>query len=326
MTTVITGASGHIGAALTRAFNQENQPIRVLVHQEDEALKGVSAQLLHGDVLDFASLKSAFDGAQTVFHLAAVISISGDPDGRLTKVNVGGTKNVIQACLECKVKRLVHFSSIHALNGYPPDIPVDENRAPATGPKAYPYDRSKALAEQAVLEAVANRGLDAVIVNPTGVIGPYDFKLSQMGRLLLDLAEGRLFALVDGGFDWVDVRDVANAAMALAQKGRSGERYLLPGHYLHLRALAKLVEDHTGVPAPRMVFPMWAARLVAPFALYYARLFKQDPLFTPESLGALRGNHQILGQKAADEIGYTPRLIDQTIKDTLDWFSEAGLL
>ena len=196
----------------------------------------------------------------------------------------------------------MHFSSIHAFSQDSSGATLDETRAPPDAHRVPAYDRSKAEAKRVVIDGL-RRGLDAVIVNPTAVLGPFDFKPSAMGRVLLDLAHRRLPALVRGGFDWVDARDVATGALAAAEKGRSGERYLLSGEWLSIRDLAEIVEIVTGVSPPRFVAPMWAARIGAPFVAAWSKMLKTEPLFTSESLRALRGARRISHAKASAELG-----------------------
>jgi dihydroflavonol-4-reductase len=319
MLTAVTGASGHVGANLVRAMVGRGRPLRLLAHDDGRALDGIDAERVHADVRDRASLERAFAGAEVVYHLAARISIVDGDEPLVRQVNVEGTRNVVAACLAAGVKRLVHFSSIHALSSEPADQPIDETRPLADGPRLGAYDRSKADAEREVLAGVA-RGLDAVILVPTAMIGPFDFKPSRMGAVLLDLYHRRLVGLVNGGFDFVDVRDVVEAAIAVEKRGRAGERYLLSGRRLSLRALAEVVTDVTGVAAPRLTAPMWMARAAAPAAAWYAARAAKEPLFTPSSLHALRNHRLVCSDKAARELGYQARPIRDTIADTFAWF------
>jgi dihydroflavonol-4-reductase len=231
---------------------------------------------------------------------------------------------VVTACLQCGVRRMVHFSSIHALQQKPLDQPLDESR-PRVGEDAYAYDRSKARAEAEAL-AGNDQGLEVVVVNPTGVIGPGDFKPSAMGQVFLDLQHRRLHGLVHGGFNWVDVRDVVAGAIRAAEAGRPGETYILGGHWLSIRDLARLAEEVSGVQAPIFTAPMWLARLAAPPALLAARLTNTRPLFTPEALGALRGNRRVECGKAANELGHQPRPVRETVEDIYGWFASNGML
>ena len=236
--------------------------MRALVHRNDAALVGLDVECVRGDVLDRDSLASAFEGAERVFHLAALISIDGDQGGAVPAINVRGARNVADVALAAGVRRLVHCSSVHAFDQEPVDEPLDETRSRSDRRRGHPpYDVSKAGGEREVRAAI-EQGLDAVIVNPTGIIGPNDFQGSRMGRVILDLARNRLPTLIDGGFDWVDVRDVCAGILTAGDRGRTGESYLLGGRYASVGELAELVKRETGSRPPRLTTPMWLARRV----------------------------------------------------------------
>lgn len=323
---LVTGATGHIGAQLVRALLEDGRRVRALVRQDRRALAGLPVETVPGDVRDPDSIRRALDGVEVVYHLAALISLTGGQGGRVHAVNVAGTRAVVEGCLARGALRLIHFSSIHALSQFPRDETLDERRAAADPRRAPAYDRSKAAGEREVAAGAA-RGLVATTLLPTAVLGPFDFKPSRMGRVLIDLARGRFPALVQGGFDWVDGRDVARAALAAERRGRPGERYLLSGTYLPLAGLAALVAELSGVPAPRLVVPQWLARPAAPAAAAWARLTGDEPRFTPDSLLALRTGHPRIDHgKAAAELGFRPRPLRETVRDTLDWFAAEGRL
>jgi dihydroflavonol-4-reductase len=208
----------------------------------------------------------------------------------------------------------------------PLDVPVDESRPLVDSRRYPPYDRSKAAGEMEVRGAIEEDGLDAVIIYPTGMIGPYDFRPSYFGQVLLALCRKQLPALVAGGFNWVDVRDVVAGAMEAEDHGPIGSGYLLPGHWASLRELAAMVTDLTWTRPPRLVFPMWLARLGVPFCAYLAKLGGEHPLYTSVSLRALRGNRMISCELAARDLGYHPRPLQETLLDTFRWFAEAGRL
>ncbi|MBP1611353.1 MAG: hypothetical protein H6Q01_16 [Acidobacteria bacterium] len=323
---LVTGATGHVGAQLVRALLDDGRRVRALVRRDRRAIDGLPVETVTGDVRDPTSILRALDGVEVVYHLAALISLTGEQGGRVHAVNVAGTRAVVEGCLARGVSRLVHFSSIHALSQIPRGEALDERRPAADARRAPAYDRSKAAGEREVAAGVA-RGLSATIVLPTAVLGPFDFKPSRMGRVLLDLARGRLPALVDGAFDWVDGRDVARAAIAAERVGRPGERYLLSGTFLPLADLAALVARFSGAPAPRVVVPQWLARPIAPVAAAWARLTGSEPRFTPDSLLALRTGHPRIDHgKAAAELGYRPRPLRETVRDALSWFAAEGRL
>jgi dihydroflavonol-4-reductase len=320
----VTGASGHLGANLVRALAASGRRVRALVHRNGEGVAGLPVEVMHVDVLDRASLLPAFSKVDTVFHLAAKISAGWESEKVVRAVNIEGTRNVAEACLAAGVRRLVHTSSIHAFSLSPGASTLDENTPAAKDRSCGVYGIAKAEGECAVLAAVA-AGLDAVILNPTAILGPFDFQASAMGQVLLALARGKLPALVaDASYDFVDVRDVVAAALAAETRGRRGERYLLPGTRLSLVELAKLWAEVTGRPAPRWAAPMWLARFGAVFAPAWSRLRGRRPLFTSESLSVLRERRKVSGRKAEAELGHRPRPVAETLRDTFAWMKEAG--
>jgi dihydroflavonol-4-reductase len=325
MTVVVTGAGGHIGANLVRALIAQNRPTRCLVHVNDRALQGLAANIVPGDVGNLDSLCHAFEGADVVYHLAGCISLSMDDWPRLESVNVIGTRNVVEACRRTGVRRLVHFSSIHALVQEPFSNPVDESRPLVGSKRCPPYDLSKAAGERAVRQAI-EQGMDAVIIYPTAIIGPRDYQLSFLGEALLLMARHRLPALVTGGFDWVDVRDVVVGAMLAEKNAPPGAAYLLSGHWVSISDIARMVAEITGTPVPGFVCPLWLARLGAPFIKAASRLNGKRPLYTSVSLRALRSNQHVSHVRATRELGYQPRPFRETLLDTLRWFEETGQL
>jgi dihydroflavonol-4-reductase len=315
MKIAITGAAGLLGNNLCRTLLEQGHELRALIHTDSNSLDGLVVEKLKGDVLDIDSLYKLCDGVDAVFHCAAKISIAGDPDGSVFKVNVEGTKNIIAACLQQKVGRLVHFSSIHALQGGAGDELIDES-TPYAGPEAFKYDQSKAQAEQLVLNAVKTSGLNAIVINPTGIIGPNDFAPSYTAKLLLDLYKGKIPALVNGGYDFLDVRDVVNTAIIALEKAPAGATYLLSGRWYSIKEIGATFAKISGKAAPRMIMPMWVAKFGLPFIQLWARLSKTEPLYTRESLDILGHGKAISHAKAKAELGFEPRGLEETIQDT----------
>jgi len=325
MFVAVTGASGLVGGNLVRELLAQGHTVRALVREDQRALEGLTVERIRGDVLEPATLEPLCQGVEVVFHLAAKVTIDGDQGGMVDKVNIIGARHIAAAARAAGVRRLVHFSSIHALESRPDDQPIDERRPFVEELDAPTYDRTKAAGEREIGHAL-REGLDAVVINPTGIIGPYDHKPSNTGALILGLLRRELPALVDGGFDWVDVRDVAKAAIAAAERGRSGERYLVNGHWVSIAGLAAEVARASGIAAPRLVSPMWLARIGAPFLTAWAHLTGDQPLYTAESLRAVRQNSRVCGEKARAELGHEPRPFAETIADTVNWMRESGRL
>ncbi len=324
MTVAITGASGHVGANLVRALLTRGERVRVLVHRDTRAIDGLEVERVEGDVLDPASLRKVFDGADLVFHLAAYITLLDDRK-RLEATNIEGPANVVAACLETGVRRLVHASSIEALLHRSCVRPVVEDDPPDVEKLETAYGRSKALGVRKVLAGV-ERGLDAVIVNPTAVVGPWDFKPSNFGQMFLDFARGRLPALVGGGFDLVDVRDLVEGILAAAEKGRTGESYLVSGEFVRISEIAAMLEEITGARRPRITTPMWLARFGALFTPAYYKLSGARPRFTTMSINMLDGDYRVSSAKAERVLGYTHRPVREGIETAVLWFRENSYL
>lgn len=321
MRIAVTGASGHIGANVCRALLHGKHEVRALFYQDDRAFRGLDVVVVKGDILNMKSLNTLIKDVDTVFHLAATISISGSKNPQMRMINIEGTRNVVNVSLKSRIKRFIHFSSIHALKQGPLEEELDETR-PLVGDEGFLYDQTKAESERVVLDAVA-RGLDAVILNPTAVIGPNDFKPSLLGQAIIRLYSGKLPALVPGGYDWVDVRDVADAAIAAIEKGRKGHRYLLAGGWNTLRELSRIVENVTGRKTTTYTCPLWLTKLGLPLFRLYGAITRSHPLYTRESLHILtKGNRRISSRKAQKELGYRSRDVEETMRDTLNWFKE----
>jgi len=321
----VTGASGHVGANLVRILIDEDWKVRAVVHKDSRALEGLDVEIVNADVMNPESLVASFQGVDVVFNLAASIPFSARGNHQNNEVNYPGAKNVAEACIKSGVGKLIHFSSIHAFCHLPTDEELNENRGSAAD-DAITYDKTKVQGENAVME-ITRQGLDAVIVNPTAILGPFDYKPSPMGEVILSLMEGRMPALVDGGYNWVDVRDVCLGAIAAANYGKKGEKYILSGEYLPFSGLAKFIEESTGRKAPRFKAPMWLAKIGAPFSTAFARASGRRPLYTLESLKILENcNRKISCSKACKELGYSPRPLKTTIADTCRWFNSRGTI
>jgi len=319
----VTGASGLVGGNLVRALLREGRPVRALVHHDRRALEGLEVETVSADLTDPASIEEALHGAEVVYHLASTISISMGNWEELERVNVGGTRNVIQACLKNNVRRLVYFGSIHAYRQSPFDQPLDEEWPLLSGELIPPYERSKALAEMEVRQAIGG-GLDAVILIPSAIAGPFDFKPSYFGQALQLLAGGRIPALVRGGYNWADVRDVVDGAIRAEHKAPGGRRYILSGHWHSLRDVARVTAEVTGRNVTQFTVPVWLAEFAQPMMAKLAQINGSQPLYTRPMLNALKSNRRISHSRAARELGYSPRPFEETITDALVWFARQG--
>ncbi len=324
---VVTGATGHIGNVLVRQLLSRGEKVRVVIPPAEDItpLDGLPVEMVEGDIRDMGSLLRAFRGSDMVYHLAGIISILPGQDRLLHQVNVVGTQNIVEACMKTGVKRLVYTSSIHAIEEPPRGTIIDETLPcnPNKVPKG--YGRSKAQATLAVLKGV-EQGLNAVIVCPTGVTGPYDYRISEMGQLIIDFANGNLKTYVDGAYDFVDVRDVTTGIILAGEKGRSGESYILSGEQITVYRLLLMLQELTGVKAPSFKVPIWLARIAAKVTPLYYRLARTKPRFTSYSIDVLCSNSLISSEKARRELGFSTRPIRESIADAILWFKENGYI
>lgn len=324
MAVVVTGASGHVGATLVRALLAEGRAVRALDLQHGEGLDGIDVEKHTGDIRDAGFLRRHIQPGDVVYHLASVISTSGDKGGLVPSVNVDGARNVATVAKEQGAERMVHFSSIHAYDIDTFGAPVTEETRGAVHNSDSAYNCSKWRGQQAVFE-VGAAGLDVVVVNPTGIIGPYDYKASRMGKFFRAYARKKNPRPGPGGFNWVDVRDVIAGAMAAEEKGRGGEAYILSGHPVDNLRLAEIAAEVMGTEAPKGAIPWWVCDGII-LATPLIRALGGKPPMTKEALDALRANIDMSHAKATRELGYQPRPIEDTVRDILAWYEEEGIL
>ncbi|MFK7988473.1 MAG: NAD-dependent epimerase/dehydratase family protein [Sandaracinaceae bacterium] len=323
MRVAVTGGAGRLGNALVRALSKRGDEVRVLDLGDPRSLAGLGVDLRQGSVTDRAEVDALVDGVDRVFHVAAKIDLERDRDGSTWRVNVEGTRVVAEACRAFGA-RMVHVSSHAALDRLPWTEPLDERRPLALRDKC-DYHRSKAHAERLVLQ-LADDGLDATVVNPGTLTGPLDFEPSLLGRALMDLHRGKIPLLLDAITDYADVRDVAAATLAAAEHGRRGERYLLTGDVLDMRAMLALLGRVTQKRMPKTVLPLWVGWAALPLTLAAGRLRGETPVFTAGTLRAAVSNVSVCRDKATRELGFTLRPMDTSFADAFSFYREQGWL
>jgi len=322
----VTGAAGQIGNVIVRELTARGSRVRALVHHKHPvSLDGLDVEQLCGDVSDSWFLRHAFRNCDVVFHIAGLISVARGKSDVLNEVNVTGTQNVIGACLETGVRRLVYTGSIHAFSEPPAGTTISEVLPFDPYHTIGDYGRSKARASIEILKAL-DEGLDAVIVCPTAVIGPYDFKPSKLGQFVIDIARKRPFAYISGAYDFVDVRDVAVGHILACKEGKCGESYILSGQHVSVGNLIDAIIQASGVRTPRIKVPYLLAQAVALFTPFYYDIRNLEPRFTRYALHTLRSNSFISSAKARRELGYAPRPMRQSVSDAVFWFKENGHL
>jgi dihydroflavonol-4-reductase len=325
MKVAVTGASGHIGSCLVRELIKQGDKVKILVHNSRTALDELHVVQIEGDLLDRNSLEQLCKGADVVFHLAAQIAIDRKSNDQVYRTNIEGTRNLIDVCIKEHIPKFIHFSSIHALDVFPLDKVMDENR-PLTGKSGMAYEYSKAESERIVLKAAEN-GLHVVILNPTAVFGPYDYHRSYLGQALIRIYRNSLPVLVHGGYNWVDVRDVVKAAIASVLKGRTGERYILSGHWCSLKELSQLISTISGKKTPCVMAPLLVAQIGLPFIRLISKIRGEHPLYTMDSLDILKHSHRNIScEKAIRELGYNPRPLSESLADTFTWYIQQGFI
>ena len=320
MKIAVTGTSGHIGNTLCRMLTEQGHEVKALVHNDRKALTGLKLEFVKGDITSESDLENLCSGCDLVFHLAAYISIrKNDPLCR--KINIDSCTRLIKAAKSKGVRKIIHFSSIHAFRHEPLDAELNETRDLSLGSN-FSYDRSKALGQKLMMEA-STKDLEIIVINPTAVFGPYDYKPSLTGSAIIRLYNGQIPALIPGGYDWVDVRDVCKAAVSAIENGIPGKCYLVGGSWQSLRIMAYEIEKLGGHKVPRLELPAWVAQLGTPFLNIHAVIRKKEPLYTSVSLHALKnGNRNISHEKARLALDHNPRPFTETLSDTIAWFRE----
>lgn len=316
---VVTGATGHLGNALVRELLAQGHAVRAVVQPGDDGapLAGLGVERVEADIRDGAALRRAFESADRVFHLAGIVSITQAQRAKMHAVNVGGTRAVLEACRAAGVRRLVHMGSVHALTE-PSGGVLDETAGFDAKKASGAYGKTKAEACTEVQRAARAGEVDAVLVLPTGVVGPLDARLSEIGQLLLDLEQGRVPFLLPGGHDWVDVRDVAKGTVLAAERGRTGEAYLLGAERLTLEEIAQVVAEETGSTPPKLL-PVWLARALALPAPLYEAMTRKRALLTPYAVHALTVPFTVSHEKATRELSFAPGPVRQALRDAVSW-------
>ena len=323
-----------MGSAVTKALNERGSDVYALCLPNEKHLPhGEGVKVFFGDVCDIESLTVIFDNCAgslaaksadksvIVIHCAGIVSILSKYNQKVFDVNVNGTKNIISLCEKYNVKKLVHISSVHAIPELPAGEVITEVDHFSPGNVAGLYAKTKAEASQHVIDYM-KRGYDANIIHPSGITGPGDFGKGHITELVIHCCKSGLTSAVSGGYDFVDVRDVADGVLSCCRNGRSGECYILSGYYFKVSELLNLLQEITGKKSIKIIFPLWFARLIAPLVELYYRILNKPPLFTSYSIFTLNTNANFSREKAAKELGYAVRPMKQTLTDTIKWLKD----
>ena len=330
MKTLVTGATGHLGANLVRRLLDDGHAVRALLREKDPpALAGLDVEQVTGDLRDPAACRAAVRGCEGVHHTAAVVStIDGDAQHKrdIFEINVLGTRHLLDAARAEGVAKVVVTGSLSA-TGHDPARPSDETMPFDPLQKHLPYGRSKAAVEHECLKAFAD-GLPVVIATSCAILGPHDYKPSRMGRLLLDFAHGQLRAYVPGGFEFVAARDMANGHALAMAKGRPGQKYIICTQFMTVDQLLDIYEEVTGQKRPALRIPGPVMSAIAEVSdIYYRWLAPTAPRrFTPAAVRFLRMERRADCSKAKQELGFAPTTIREAIRDAFDDFVRRGLI
>lgn len=327
MKILVTGGSGYIGSAVVRELLNGVDKVKILVRETDDLrnLEELDVELVYGDITDFHSVKEALKGCDRVFHLAAIYAIWLPDPKMMYWVNVQGTKNVLEACLQKKIKKVVYTSSVAALGAHGKESPADESAQFNLWHTKDHYYISKFRAEQAALDYF-RRGLPVVIVNPTNPCGPRDVMPTPNGQLIINIIKGKLPGYVDGGINVSDIGDTAKGHALAMEKGTPGEKYVLGATNVSVKEYFDTIARIGGGKSPSIKIPKAAA--VASGYLYQllAEITRKPPVTTAAWVRVGSEYSFWDSSKAVNELGMPQTPIHESIQNAIDWFKENGYL
>ena len=325
---LITGAAGFLGRAVTEELIRRGAEVRALVLPNDPYADRLpnAAHAVTGDVREADSLTEFFagaDGRSCLIHCAGIISIASRPGDRLYQVNVAGTRNILRLCSERNVGRLIHVSTVHAIPEKPKGQVMTEECEFSPMLVSGEYAKSKAAATDMVFDAV-RQGLPANVVFPSGIIGPGDLSGGSFTTMIKSFLAGKLPFTVNGGYDFVDVRDVAAGIIDCAEKGKVGKGYILSGRYITIDGMLRIVGEAANMKRRAVPIPLALAKLAAPFYEKHSLRSGEPPFFTPYSISVLGANGLFSHAAAEEDFGYAPRPIEETLRDMTEWLTRQG--
>ena len=324
---LVTGVSGFVGAAVARAFARHGYQVRGMVRASSprDNLRDFPGEVVIGDMRDAESIARALQGMDGLAHVAADYRLWAPDMDEIVRNNRDGTRIMMEAALAAKLRRVVYTSSVATLA---PDDgrPADEDRPLTEAGAIGAYKRSKVVAERLVEAMVAERGLPAVIVNPSTPIGPGDVKPTPTGRILVEAACGKIPAFVDTGLNLVHVDDVAEGHVAAYERGAVGRRYILGGQDVSLQTMLGEIAAQTGRKAPTISLPRGPLMPLAWGAELFGRLTGKEPFLTRDALRMSRYLMYFSSRRAEAELGYHARPWQQAIADALGWFRAEGMI
>jgi dihydroflavonol-4-reductase len=327
MTTLLTGATGFVGAAVLRSLIAAGHHVRALVRPNSDRrnMSGIDCEIVIGDLAEPDSLKRAVRGCEALFHAAADYRLWVPDREKMDRVNVQGTVALIQAAAAAGVSRIVYTSSVATLRPRDDGFPADEENRAQLSDMIGPYKQSKFLAERELKRLVAQAGIPAVIVQPAAPFGPGDVKPTPTGRFVVEAASGRMPAYVNTGLSVVHVDDVGAGHLLAYEKGRVGETYILGGENRSLQWILETIAKLAAQSPPRIRLPHW---FVVPMAYIVEAVTRikgsGEPMITVDSVRMARQLMYFSSDKARRELGYSPRPAIEALRDEIAWFHEHG--
>jgi dihydroflavonol-4-reductase len=324
MTTLVTGATGFLGSHVARRLVARGENVRVLVRasSSNRAIVDLPLEYVTGDLRDEASLARAMAGVQRVFHVAADYRLWAKNPQDIYDSNVGGTKKLLAAARQAGVERLVYTSTVATIAVDRPGLPNESTDARLEEMIGH-YKRSKWMAEEDVLQAAKN-GLPAVVAMPTTPVGPWDWKPTPTGKIIVDFLNGKMPGYVETGLNFVAVEDCAAGHLLVAEKGKIGERYLLGAENLTLKQVLDTLSRLTGLPAPKLKFPHALALGVAYAETAFSRLIGREPQIPVEGVRIAQHRMFVDCARACSELGFQADPVAGAFERAVRWYENNG--
>ena len=326
MTTLVTGAAGFLGSHVTRQLVARGENVRVLVRasSSNRAISDLSLEYVTGDLRDAASLERAMRGVQRVYHVAADYRLWTKKSQDIYDSNVGGTKNLLEAAKKADVEQLIYTSTVATIAVDRPELPNEFTNSKLEEMIGH-YKRSKWMAEQEVLQA-ARQGLPVIVAMPTTPVGPWDWKPTPTGKIILDFLNGDMPGYVETGLNFVGVEECAAGHLLAAEKGKIGERYLLGAENLTLKGLLDTLAKITGLKAPSLKIPHGVALGVAYVESAFSRLVGKEPQIPVEGVKIAQHKMFVDCSRARKELGFQPGPVEAALERAVRWYLANGYI
>jgi dihydroflavonol-4-reductase len=330
---LVTGAAGFLGSNICAQLLERGEKVRAFVLEGDKAAKYIpqEVEIFYGNICDKASLEPFFtlpEGATSIcIHVASMVTVNPYYCKTVLDVNVGGTENIVDMCLEHKeCEKLVYVGSTGGIPELPHGEKIKEVKEVDLDKVKGWYSKSKAMATNNVYTAIKKRGLKACVVYPTGIFGPNDYAISETTSTIIKIIKGEMPVGIDGSFNMVDVRDLAAGCIAAADKGRIGEGYILGNEVIRFKTMSQIIAKETGCKPVKFFLPIFIAERIAKRMEKRAAKTGEIPMMTTFSVYNLKRNNQFDYSKAQRELGYTTRTLEETLRDQIKWLKENELI